>query len=609
MRTTIRPPTLMGLALALAVAACAGDAEQAKEGPKSADAVLASSTKEGPGTAAKAAQAFTAENVGTADAEAKDVAQIAVGQTRSGSLSKSDPSLDDGTHFDLWALSVSSETDVDVRLSSSDFDTFMMLGAGKPGNIGQILAEDDDGGGGTNSRLAGTLEPGAYVIVVNSYGAGATGSYQLAVNGEGGAGAGSDDGVQGLLQPGGTVSGRLTSASPTFDDGSHFHVWQFSGEAGQQVMLTLRSDDFDPYMILIRGMSPSEADILADDDDSAGNYDARITGTLPESGVYTVVVNSYGSGSTGAYELEFQTSKVSWEEQYPGGGDPAGKYAVLVGIDDYPGSDHDLRGPVDDATMVRDALIDRFGFPADDIVFLQDGDATRLGIANAIVRHLGQAGPDGTAVFFYSGHGTQIGDNIGITGKLDPETDNQTDEALAVYDGIILDEEVNFLLQQVQAENTLVLVDACFSGTVNRAADALAKFIPEEQAAALPKPSTFITADLTSDFGFGTGTTEFQDALANPDRHVFMAASSEDQLSWAIQSWPDRPGPASLWTYYWAQVVNEVPTSTTLAEIHEMVSERVDRHVRESGNLDTQTPQMMAPAAKAGTSIGEFLGG
>ncbi len=590
------------LALTILLAACGGD--QAKEAAtKSADAVIASSSKAGPSGAAKAGHLFTAMH---ADAASKDISSIAVGETRTGSLSASDPQLGDGSHVDLWALSVSGATEVDIRLSSSDFDTYLMLNAGTPDAIGPQLASDDDGGDGTNSRLTGTLEPGDYVIAANSYGAGETGGYELAV---GGTATGGDAGaVQGRLRSGATVSGRLSSASPTLDDGSHYHLWQFDGQAGQQVTITLTSDVFDAYMMLVRGMNLNPDNVVAEDDDGAGSLNSRITATLPETGTYSVVANSYGAGATGAYEISFQGAMADWTERYPAGGDPAGKYAVVVGIDDYPGTRADLRGPVDDAAMVRDVLIEKFGFSEQNIVFLRDGEATRLGIANAILRHLGQAGPDGTAVFFYSGHGTQLDENIGITGRLDPESDDAKDEALAVYDGIILDEEVNFLLQQIEAENTLVLVDACYSGTVNRAADALAKFIPEDQAAELRKPTSFITADLTSDFGFGSGT-EFQDALANPDRHVFMAASSEDQLSWAIGSWPDRSGPASLWTYYWVQVVREVPTSTSFAEIQRMVARRVNDHVANSQSLDTQTPQLLAPRSKASMSIGAFLGG
>lgn len=593
--------TLTGLALILALAAC-GDAGASKDaGMKSVGDAMAMASKEGPSDAVKSAQAFTAVAMGTGS---KDISNIAVGQTQSGTLSGSDPQLGDGSYYDIWALSVGSTTDVDIRLASSDFDTYMILHAGTPSNIGAQLADNDDGDDGTNSRLNGTLEPGNYVIIANSYSGGSTGSYQLSVLGTS---SGGNGGVMGELPAGGTVSGRLASAAPTLDDGSHYNLWQFNGEAGQQVTLTVRSDDFDAYMMLVRGMSLNPDNVLTQDDDGAGGTDSRITYTLPETGTYSVVVNSYSAGSTGAYEVQFQSQTVDWAGAYPGGGDPNGKYAVVVGIDDYPGTSHDLRGPTDDASLIRDALVNRYGFQDRNIVFLRDGEATRLGIANAILRHLGQAGPNGTAVFFYSGHGTHTNENIGITGQYDPESGNDRDEALAVYDGIILDEELNYLFQHIRADHTLIMVDACFSGTVNRGGDNMAKFIPDEDVAALPKPTTFITADLTSDFGFGSGATDFREALANPDRAVFMAASSEDQVSWTVGSWPDRSGPASLWTYYAAKALTDLPLTTTFNDMENWIRQQVNDKVANSQNLETQTAQMIAPKDKANMSIGAFL--
>jgi hypothetical protein len=585
-------------ALAVAVALMAACGGQPKEAGTKSGVIPEAPAKEGPSAKAMSGGGYTVLMAGE---QTKSVSEYSIGQTAQGSLSEGDDQMEPGQYVDLFVIDVSSPTDVDLTLESSDFDAYLLLFEGRPGAAGGLVGENDDGGDGTNSALAASLAPGSYVAVVTSFSTG-TGAYTLSSSSMG---ADNAAGLQGRLQRGGAVSGQLTSSSPTLDDGSHYQLWNFDGQAGEEVTISLISDDFDAYMMLFQGAG-LDGERLASDDDGAGGLNARITHTLPSSGTYTVVANSYGAGTTGAYRIELQGSLADWDARYPGGGDPNGKYAVVVGIDDYPGTSHDLRGPIDDATLVHDALVDKFGFSEDNIVFLQDGEATRLGIANAILRHLGQAGPNGTAVFFYSGHGTHLDENVGITGELDPESGNNQDEALAVYDGIILDEEFNFLLQQIQAENTLVLVDACFSGTVNRGADALAKFIPEDETDALSKPATFITADLTSDFGFGSGA-EFRQALSNPDRFVFMAASSEDQVSWAIGSWPDRDGPASLWTYYWAQVVNEVPASTSFTEIHRMVSQRVNQHVEDAGNLGTQTPQLLAPQSKADMGIGAFL--
>jgi hypothetical protein len=290
----------------------------------------------------------------------------------------------------------------------------------------------------------------------------------------------------------------------------------------------MESGSFDTFLHLVQGAGLG-GETIATDDDGAGGTNSQIAIALPEAGTYTIVANSYRSGATGAYTLNLQQVNNDWAARFPGGGDPNGKYAVVVGIDDYPGTVNDLRGPIDDATLVRDVLIERFGFPADNVVFLRDGEGNRAAIANAIVRHLGQAGPDGTAVFFYSGHGMRLDQNIGVTGRLDPETGNNVDEALAVWDGMILDEEVGLLLQYIQARNQLVVIDACFSGTATRGGDASPKFIALAAAFEIPRPKNFITNELGTGLGFGGGVRALEQALANPDRHLLMAASSEDQ--------------------------------------------------------------------------------
>ena len=57
-------------------------------------------------------------------------------------------------------------------------------------------------------------------------------------------------------------------------------------------------------------------------------------------------------------------------------------------------------------TMIN-LLTDRFGFMDDNILVLRDEQATRENVLNTALIHLGQAGAGGTALLYYSGHGTQ----------------------------------------------------------------------------------------------------------------------------------------------------------------------------------------------------------
>ncbi|MGD1938056.1 MAG: caspase family protein [Cyanophyceae cyanobacterium] len=91
------------------------------------------------------------------------------------------------------------------------------------------------------------------------------------------------------------------------------------------------------------------------------------------------------------------------------------KRAVLVGINRYPKGTLDwtveggapLKGCLTDVELVRDTLISRFGFAPGDIVTLTDSGATREEIQEAIAQTFGSLSPQDTAVFHFSGCGTE----------------------------------------------------------------------------------------------------------------------------------------------------------------------------------------------------------
>lgn len=78
--------------------------------------------------------------------------------------------------------------------------------------------------------------------------------------------------------------------------------------------------------------------------------------------------------------------------------------AVLVGIDHAKGRPA-LAGAVNDATKMRDALV-TYGVPADQIVMLLEGAATRSAILNSAAR-LAQGSQNEPVVFAFAGHGSR----------------------------------------------------------------------------------------------------------------------------------------------------------------------------------------------------------
>jgi hypothetical protein len=70
-------------------------------------------------------------------------------------------------------------TDVNVSLSSSNFDTVLTI---YNANSGQIIGSNDDGGAGTNSQFTFTPVFGdqdSYFAIVTSYAPNSTGSYNI----------------------------------------------------------------------------------------------------------------------------------------------------------------------------------------------------------------------------------------------------------------------------------------------------------------------------------------------------------------------------------------------------------------------------------------------
>lgn len=134
------------------------------------------------------------------------------------------------------------------------------------------------------------------------------------------------------------------------------------------------------------------------------------------------------------------------------------KKAVCVGINNYPGTQNDLQGCVNDANDWC-ALLTGYGFETS---LMLDAQATRQNIKAALDGLVVSAAPGDVVVFTYSGHGTQTLD-------LDNDEGDTYDEALYVYDGKIVDDELRAIINKIDPRATLIVIsDSCFSGSVTR---------------------------------------------------------------------------------------------------------------------------------------------
>lgn len=126
-----------------------------------------------------------------------------------------------------------------------------------------------------------------------------------------------------------------------------------------------------------------------------------------------------------------------------------GTWAVLIGVNDYPGTSYDLRSAVNDVNDV-DAALAKIGVTADRRLLLRDGQATASTIRQAVDWLNAHASADATAVFFFAGHVRKVSDGT---------------EALVGADGeMVLDTELAGQLEGLRANQAWIGIAACYAG-------------------------------------------------------------------------------------------------------------------------------------------------
>ncbi|HVH11416.1 MAG TPA: hypothetical protein VM759_00120, partial [Longimicrobium sp.] len=256
---------------------------------------------------------------------------IVPGEITRGTLSNGDPTMD-GSYYHDYAFEARRGETVVLLMDSDAFDSYLRLGMERRSGGWRELAHDDDGGNGRDARLEFVIpEDGRYVVRASSFRGRSTGAYTLVLAGgraSGGYGYDPDPPPlrrrngrgDGTVRAGERIDERLSSADRRLDNGEPFHLYEYDGQAGERIRISLRSTDFDAYLVLgTPGGRHGVGNVLVRNDDDGGDRDAYIEHTLPKDGVYVIRVNPFASGR-GEYTLEVD-SDLRDEDVYYGGGE------------------------------------------------------------------------------------------------------------------------------------------------------------------------------------------------------------------------------------------------------------------------------------------------
>lgn len=250
-----------------------------------------------------------------------------------GTLGGGDRVADDDSFVDVWRYQAEAGETHTFTMASAEFDTFLRVGRWRDGRF-EELASDDDGAGGTDSRVRVMLpDMGEYQVHAGSFSPQQTGPYLLAVERERAPwdtvtttpvprpGADPPPVVPfdgdippttlspadlPLLSPGGRAEGVLEDGDPAAG-GALYDRYTYFGSAGERVTFSLDSDAFDAVLRVGMRDGTGAWRELASDDDGGGGTNAELTITLPAQGAYEIMAGAYQAGQSGAYTLFSRT--------------------------------------------------------------------------------------------------------------------------------------------------------------------------------------------------------------------------------------------------------------------------------------------------------------
>ncbi|MEV0895636.1 caspase family protein [Actinoplanes sp. NPDC049802] len=196
-------------------------------------------------------------------------------------------------------------------------------------------------------------------------------------------------------------------------------------------------------------------------------------------------------------------------------------YALLVGINEYQAAGlPNLSGCVNDVAAAEAHLWATLA-PGTrlEALILRDGEATRDAVIAAFRSHLGQAGPDDVALFWFSGHGSDAeapdwAEGLEASGRVQTLVcaDSRADGVPDLWD-----KELALLIDELDAGHITVVLDSCHSSSASRD--------PAYPVRAVPR-----SAASRPDRSFLPGTIE-RAAAVPPMRHVELSASRSDETA------------------------------------------------------------------------------
>lgn len=228
---------------------------------------------------------------------------IAAGREVRDTLTDADP-RDDEQPYREWIYSARAGERITVTMRSEALDSYLSVGTRGAGGFVEAASNDD--WQARDARVTIPVpETREYVIRAMSL-IGDLGAYTIRVDSRGQ--------VNQVLRTaridvGQEVPGTLDEADAVLDlDGSPYEQWILrANAAGERVVVTLRSTQFDSFLSMGRMEQGEFREYWSNDDAVGGEPDmSRVIAVLPAPGDYVIRVNTFSPEQSGSYTLKVE---------------------------------------------------------------------------------------------------------------------------------------------------------------------------------------------------------------------------------------------------------------------------------------------------------------
>jgi hypothetical protein len=211
-----------------------------------------------------------------------------------GELGPGDAKL--GRYFDTYTLQLNSGDRIVATLKAPEFDAYLFLESPDGTEI-----ENDDHNDESDALIDAIIDvSGSWKVKVSSYEEGEQGQYLLTV-------------VRERLEELDSYTGVLEDRDPVSVKGEHYDSYSVYLERNQRVVISMRSEQFDPFLVLKppRGRR-------AVNDDYQSEAESRLDYIVPVEGQYELFATSYAGDELGEYSLRILLGELMDVQQISG---------------------------------------------------------------------------------------------------------------------------------------------------------------------------------------------------------------------------------------------------------------------------------------------------